>query len=88
MSSVQTTGRPTTIADAGAAAAVPGLTGGEQRVFAACKALSAAADAVERHSGRRAGEAYDQKMQAWRDAYAEWRRAMRAYAKSTVGKAA
>lgn len=82
------TGRETTIADAGVAAGVPGLTGAEQRVFAACKALSAAADAVERHSGPRVGEDYDGKMQAWRDAYAAWRREMRSYAKSTVGKAA
>jgi hypothetical protein len=88
MSTASTAGRPTTIDDAGPTVAATTLSGAEQRVFAACKAFSAAADAVERHSGPRAGEGYDEKMKTWREAYASWRQAMLAFARASKGEAA
>jgi hypothetical protein len=78
-----TCGRPTTISDAGQTAVRPAisLTAAEQRVFAAAQALSSAANAVERHIGARGGADYDAKMVAWRDAYAEFLRTMKAYSR-------
>lgn len=75
-----TAGRPTSIADAGPGP-VPGLTPAEQRCFAAMKTLDAAAQAVETHGFPKAGTEYDAKLKAWRDAYADWRKTMRAVAK-------
>jgi hypothetical protein len=84
MSSDPQQGRPTTIADNGPAAAPNSatLSGPEQHAFAAMKALDAAAEAVEAHAGPRAGAEYEAKVDAWRKRYAEWRQAMRRYAKS------
>lgn len=84
MSTDAAPGRPTTISDAGpAAAASPaGLTPAEQGVWVATKALDAASDAVERHGFPKAGPEYDAKMKIWRERYAEWRLALKRYAKA------
>lgn len=77
-------GRADDLTDAGHSSAHPPLTGLEQKAFAAMGRLDRAAAEVESHTGERSGAEYEAKIQAWRDAYAAWRRAMRSVVKGTT----